>query len=214
MSFLSIAQAYDALPPGEQSQFAEAVRRLFAEGMLWRGDERDRTLYLFLLRRSDLVSGYLGVAGWELRHDERLAIFQLVHREGAHRRRLSRETTIWLLLLRLLYAEQRESTTLQLGRHPTVTVGELYRRYAEYFPGKSVRKKSSLDEGLRTLQALKLIRPAGTGSLRAANTEQLIELLPTLEVVVPANEIAEVAERLATYERGEGRADEAEEREE
>ena len=83
-----------------------------------------------------------------------------------------------------------------------VSVGELAARFAEFFPGKVVRKKGSLDEGLRTLQHLKLIRSAGTSStLRAANSEQLIELLPVLEMVVPAGEISAIAERIREYDR-------------
>jgi hypothetical protein len=52
------------------------------------------------------------------------------------------------------------------------------------------------------LRHLKLIRPAGTsGTLRAANSEQLIELLPVLEMVVPAGEISAIAERIREYDR-------------
>jgi hypothetical protein len=201
MSLHSLANEYDQLPPGEQSQFAEAVQRLLSNGLIWREDENDRRVYGFLARRRELVADYLQIAGWELRHDERIFVYHLVHREGAHRRRLNRDTTIWLLLLRLIYAQQRESTTLSLTRYPVVTVGELIQRYAEFFPGQTVRKKTSLDEALRTLQSLKLIRDAQGGVLRSGNSEQLIELLPTLEIVVPAGAIAAVAERLQEYRR-------------
>lgn len=201
MSLQSFAHEYDQLPPGEQTQFAEAVRRLLGEGLLWREDERDRRLYGFLARRRNLVADYLQVAGWEVRHDERNAIYHLVHREGAHRRRLTRDTTVWLLLLRLIYAEQRESTALSLTRYPAVTVGTVFQRYAEFLPGQVIKKKTSLDDALRTLQSLKLIRDAHGGVLRAANNEQIIELLPTLEIIVPASEIGALIERLTAYDR-------------
>jgi hypothetical protein len=201
MSLKRFAKEYESLPPGEPGQFAEAIRRLLTDGFLWRGEESDYRLYAFLLRRQDLVGSYLQVAGWELHHNERVSIFHLVHREGAHRRRLNRETTIWLLLFRLIYAEQRESMSVKLNRYPTVTVGEFYARYTDFFPGQAVRKKTSLDQALRTLQRLKLIRPATGGALRARNIDQLIELLPTLEIVVPASAIGEVAHRLEEYNR-------------
>ncbi len=195
------AERYTNLPPGDQTLFAEAVRRLLADGLVWREIEGDRRLYNWLVRRSDLVQEYLAVAGWELRGDERAAVFHVVHRDGAHRRRLSRDTTIWLLLLRLLYAQQRESMSVTLTRYPTTTVGTLINRYAEFFPGQVVRKKGSLDEALRTLNTLKLIRPGGGGSLRANNPDQVIELLPTLEIVVPATAITDIAERIGGYNR-------------
>jgi hypothetical protein len=202
MLLTTFAEEYGQLASTEQAQFAEAVRRLLADGLIWREEEADRRTYTFLLRRHELVADYLAVAGWELRHDERVAVFQIVHRDGAHRRRLNRETSIWLFLLRLIYAEKRERMEVSLTRYPLVEVGAVAQRYAEFFPGQNVRKKSSLDEALRTLQSLKLIRAAGGGVLRAGNVEQLIELLPTLEVVVPAGSIAALAERLREYQRG------------
>ncbi|MSP14339.1 MAG: DUF4194 domain-containing protein [Chloroflexi bacterium] len=210
MALTQFAQEYDQLTPGEQAQFAEAVRRLLADGLIWREDENDRRIYAFLSRRRELVADYLQVAGWELRFEERLNIFHVVHREHAHRRRLNRDTTIWLLLLRLIYAEKRESMSIQLTRYPVVAVGEVAGRYAAFFPGQVVRKKTSLEEALRTLQALKLIRAAGGGSLHAGNGEQLIELLPALEVVVPAADISAVVDQLSPYNRstaGEGLAE-------
>jgi hypothetical protein len=210
MPLTTFTREYEELSPNEQAQFAEAVRRLLAEGIIWREEEGDRRVYNFLVRRRELVADYLQVAGWELRHDERVAVFHVVHREGAHLRRLSRDSTVWLLLLRLIYAEQRESLKVTLTRYPIATVGEVAARYAEFFPGKPVRKKTSLEEALRTLERLKLIRPAGgAGALRASNSEQVIELLPTLEIVVPAGEISAVAARLREYDHSvvEGEAD-------
>jgi hypothetical protein len=210
MSLATFANEYSQLGATEQGQFAEAVRRLLADGLVWREEEADRRVYTFLLRRRELVADYLAVAGWELRHDERIGAFQVVHREGAHRRRLSRDTTIWLLLLRLIYAEKRERLEVSLTRHPVIEVAEVAQRYAEFFPGQSVRKKSSLDEALRQLHGAKLIRPAGGGVLRSAGQDQLIELLPTLELVVPASSVAALAERLRGYGRGATEAEEDE----
>lgn len=208
MSLTSFVEAYDQLAPGEQTQFAEAVRRLLSDGLIWREDEQDRRVYNFLVRRRDLVVDYLAVAGWDLRYDERATVFQVVHRDGAHRRRLNRDTTIWLLLLRLIYAEKRERMEVGLTRYPTISVEALYQRYTEFLPGQAVKKKTSLDEALRMLQNLKLIRAGGGGMLRATDNDKLIELLPTLEVVVPGNAISEIAERLREYDRARSSDDE------
>lgn len=199
MSLATFAETFSQLTPGEQAQFAETVKRLLADGLLWREEETDRRLYHFLLRRRELVQEYLSVAGWELNYAERLNLFHLTHREGAHRKRLTRDTTVWLLLLRLLYAEQREHLTLT--RYPVVSLGDIVQRYAEFFPGERVRKKSSLEDALRTLMHLKLVRPANNAPLRINDSEQLIELLPAFEIVVPANEITSIAERLREHKR-------------
>jgi len=202
MNLTQFANDYSQFSSSEQAQFAQAVRRLLADGLIWREDEDDRLVYNFLLRRRELAADYLAVAGWELRHEERLSVFQVVHREGAHRRRLNREQTVWLLLLRLIYAEKRERLEVSLTRYPVVEVGEVAQRYAEFFPGQQVRKRTSLIDALRTFQTLKLVRAAGGGGIRAGQTEQLVELLPMLEIVVPAAGIAALAERLGAYTRG------------
>jgi hypothetical protein len=43
--------------------------------------------------------------------------------------------------------------------------------------------------------------------LRANNPDQVIELLPTLEVVVPSGPITELAERINAYNRSAGDED-------
>jgi hypothetical protein len=201
MSLIAFAEEYNRLSPNEQAQFAEAVRRLLADGLIWREEESERRIYHFIARRAAMARDYLSVAGWELRHDERLGIFQVTHSEGAHRRHLNRDTTIWLLLLRMIYAEKRERLEITLTRHPVVPVGEVAQRYSEFFPGQTVRKKGSLEDALRALHNLKLIRAAGGGAPRVNSAEQLIELLPTLEAVVPAIEISAIAEKLREYYR-------------
>jgi hypothetical protein len=201
MSLIAFVEEYNRFSPTEQAQFAEAVRRLLADGLIWREEESERRIYHFIARRAPLVRDYLGVAGWELNQDERLGIFQVTHREGAHRRRLNRDTTIWLLLMRMMYAEKRERLEVALTRYPVVAVAEIIQRYSEFFPGQTIRKKGSLEDALRTLHNLKLIRAAGGGAPRVSNPEQLIELLPTLEVLVPAHEISNIAEKLREYDR-------------
>lgn len=196
MSLLNFAQEYAQLTAGEQSLFADSVRRLLAEGLIWREEESDRKIYNFLARRGDLVRDYLAVAGWDLHWHELAGVYQVVHREGAHRRRFDRDTTLWLLIMRLLYAEKREKLVLTLTRYPVVTVGDVAERYNAYFPNQRVRKQTSLTNALRILQSLKLIRAARGGVLRAQDSEKQIELLPALEVIVPADSIAQIAERL------------------
>lgn len=199
MALVHFTEEYNQLTSGEQAQFADVVRRLLTDGLIWREEEQDRRIYNFLVMRRELVAEYLQVAGWVVNHHEQANVFYVVHREGSHRRRLSRDTTIWLLLARLVYAEQRERLELSMTRYPTITVGELYQRYTEFFPSQAVRKKTSMDDALRTMQSLKLIRAGGGGSLQASDTEKVIELLPTLEVVVPEAPVAYIAEKLSEY---------------
>ncbi len=195
MQLTDFAQDFSELEASEQALFAESVRRLLAEGIIWREEDKDRRVYNYLQRYRDFVEAYLSVAGWELLYNELLGIFRVRHREGAHRRRLSRDTSIWLLL-RLLYAEKREHMQAITTPNPVTQVSEIIQRYTAYFPGQAVRKKTSLRESLRALSVMKLVHLH-----HMSTADPSVELLPTLEEVVPANAIAEVAARLEEYHR-------------
>ena len=127
---------------------------------------------------------------------------QILHKRGGHRRRLDKDTTIWLLIARLIYAESKESSILALTKNPVCTVGDFVNRYAEHFPGKSFRKKQSLENGLAQLQGIKLIRPAGAKFLFVNNSDALVELLPSLEIVVPATRLKESIDNLKAFAQG------------
>ncbi len=196
MELIDFAQDYGDLSNSEQALFQESVRRLLSEGIIWREETKDQRVYSFLQRHRDLIEAYLAVAGWEMHHNELLGIFRAQHRDGAHRRRLNRDTTVWLLVLRLLYAEKREAMQVITTPNPVVAMSDIILRYTSYFPGQAVRKKTSLQEALRALASMKLVRLH-----RMSSSDPSIELLPTLEEVAPANAIAEVAARLEQFAR-------------
>lgn len=202
------ADTYGELPAHEQALFAETVNKLLTEGMIWYEDAGKTALYAFLRRHGEVVKEYLSLAGWQLTWHEQQRIYQVTHRDGAHRRQLSSPTTICLLLLRLLYAEQQEANTLRLTKYPAITLGDLYRRYQE-LPNARPRWRQHFENALRQLARLNLLRLVGGGSLRLSNPQQVIELLPTLEVIVPAGHAQQVAERLSAYGSG-GNAEETE----
>ncbi len=209
MELVDFAQDYSELTGGEQALFAESARRLLSDGLIWREEEKDRRAYAFLQRHRDLIEAYLAVVGWELHYNELLGIFRVQHRDGAHRRRLNRDTTVWLLLLRLIYAEKRERMEVTATPNPVVALSDIIQRYTAYFPGQVVRKKSSLLEALRALAGMKLVRVH-----RLSSADPSVELLPTLEEVVPANAIAEVAARLQEFTHPEENEQESQVKEE
>jgi hypothetical protein len=200
MSLMRVAQEYEQLGPGEQTTFADTIKRLLADGLVWREDEDDRKAYNFLVRRGDLVRDYLFVSGWRLEFSESTKIYYLVHVDGAHRRRLNKEMTIWLLIVRLLYAEKREHPEASLTRYPVVRVGDIAERYAAFFPNQHLRKKTSLTDALHTLQAMKLIGAVDKAGLSADDPDKMVELRPALEVILQAAEVTALAERLRAFQ--------------
>jgi Domain of unknown function (DUF4194) len=187
----SVLETYRDLSSSEQDLFRDSLRLLMAEGLVHRGIPEHSRVYSFLRRRESLVREYLSIAGWELRFAERQETFHLQHLTGAHREKLDGSTTKWLLLLRLLYAEKREGRGLDLTRNPSVTLEELAQRYSEYFPNEKF--KTRMNDALTTLQTWNL--------LRWHKVEDVLELLPTLEVIVPASGLEEAANKLRELQK-------------
>ena len=191
MAVETIVEQYQELSSNEQDLFRDSLRLLMSEGLLYRGISEHARSYSFLRRRESLVRDYLALAGWELRFAERQETFHLQHLTGAHREKLDLSTTKWLLLLRLLYAGAREGRALELTRNPSVTLEELAQRYAEYFPGEKF--KTRMNDALTTLQTWNL--------LVWHKLEDVLELLPTLEVIVPASSLEEATHKLRELQK-------------
>ncbi len=172
--------------PSPTPDLAPAIDQLLAEGLLWRGREADQRAYNTLTRWREVAAAQLHAKGWVLIHHEPLQTFQAVHRKGKHKRHLSRNTTLCLLVLRLLRAE----TPPGLTQHPVISLSALSARCSD------AGFQPDLGTALPELAALKLIRAAGTGPLRPTQPEQLIELLPALNIAVPSSAVEALAQSL------------------
>lgn len=175
-------------PAAPAPDLTPALDQLLAEGLLWRGREEDRRAYNTLLRWREQAAPQLHAKGWVLVHHESLQTFQAIQRKGKHHRHLNRSTTLCILALRLLRLE----TPAGLTQYPVISLDTLARRCAD------LGFQPDLSLVLPDLVMLKLIRPAGNTPLRPTQPEQLLELLPTLEVAVPASGIDTLARTLAT----------------
>jgi hypothetical protein len=185
---------YDDLSPDDQALFDSTVRKLLREGLIWRELEDDRRAYNFLARRAGLIADHLKREGWSLVHHESLQTFQLIDARGERRRPMDRQTALWLLILRLMYAE---------GGSPVVAVKQVVARAAALAGSESgdPLPAERLSEALFTFQTLKLIRPADGPTLRPANHDSLIELLATLELAIPADAIERAHKQLSPPRR-------------
>jgi hypothetical protein len=167
------------LAPDDQTHLTAALEQLLADGFVWLGHSPDRRAYHDLARWRDLAAAQLRAKGWELIQHDSLPAFQVLHKRGKHRLHFKREAALCLLLLRLLEAE----TPAPLTPHPVVTLAAIESRRADF--GLSF----NLAEALPELAAHKLIRAAGGQTLRPTDPDQLLELLPTLRLVVPDSAI-------------------------
>lgn len=193
----SVGDWLRSLPVGQQTRFSDALQTLMKEGLLWRDDGGDTPTYAYLVRNLSHARAYFHPLGLSLLHHERLHILQLKSNHPGLRRTFNKETTLWALLCRLIYAEKKESSNLALTQNPVVLAGDLYMRYAELFPGRNLRKKAATQEALAALAGAKMIRPHQPLLGHALDPDVLIELLPALEVLMPAAHMKDISDRIA-----------------
>ena len=201
--FEELATWYSTSSSGQQSRFSAALALMMEEGLIWRDEGSDLESYALLVRHLAQAKEYFALAGLKLLHHERLHILQLASEHPGLRRVFSKETTLWALICRLMYSEIKESGTLSVSRYPTVLSGDLYMRYAELFPSRNLRKRTAFSEALSELAAAKMIRSSalavGVGRTATTDPDAVIELLPTLEVLMPVTQLKEISSRLGEF---------------
>lgn len=115
----------DALGESDRQKMASALNRLLANNFLVK--ERDRETYNFLRRNREAAQAFFRFLRWEFILDERHEVVFVQGPDSALRRSFTRDETIWMLILRLIYQEKRES--LSLSEFPMTTLYEIRSKY-------------------------------------------------------------------------------------
>ena len=187
MMFQDISEA-------EQTRVKEAIQRLLEVNLMVKEKERD--LYTVIRRNRQALEVYFRFLGWELTVDERHECVYLHIQGGRLRRRLDREHTVWLLVLRLLYEEKRQG--LSLSDFPMVTLYEIRSKY-ETFRLDWVNR-TTLDKLVKLGMQFHLLDPVDDDT---RSDDARFKLYHTWMYVVQADGLRELVERLGRYETGE-----------
>lgn len=173
----------------EREWIRSVIQSLLACNFLTR--EHDAALYIAARRYREEIAEYFQVIGWEFRVDERYEIVWLLSAGMAHRRALTLEESIWLLVLRLLYEEKR--TGLNLSAFPMTTLAEIRAKYlALHLPDL---KKTAIQ---RLTQLSKQYRLADVLD-RDLSEEARIRLFHTLSLAVDGEELSDLHRKLEIY---------------
>lgn len=173
----------------ERIRIRNVIQSLLSCNFLTR--EHDAALYIAARRYREELAEYFQVIGWEFSVDERYEIVWLLSTGMAHRRALTMEESIWLLVLRLIYEEKR--TGLSLSTFPMTTLAEIHAKYmALHLPEL---KKTALQ---RLTQLSKQYRLADVLD-RELSEEARIRLFHTLALAVDGEELSDLHKRLEIY---------------
>jgi hypothetical protein len=177
----------ERLSDSERDRLRVALNLLFTESFLVRGIEHHAASYRFVTSNFELVEKYLAVAGWGLRRDEMLGVVAFQGPPSA-RHSLSRDESLLLLILRLLFEEKAGEISLHGQR--TVRQQDIMEKY-RVLADATWRKTRYLGM-LRRFQVLRLIRVVGSES----DPEATVILYPSIPFALDGMAVDEAAARI------------------
>ena len=174
----------DRLTDAEKERLRISLNTLFTESFLVRAIEHHAASYRFVTSNFELVEKYLAVAGWGLKRDETLGVIAFQGPPSA-RHTLSRDESVLLLILRLLFEEKSAEISLHGGR--TVRQREILEKYRVL--ADASWKKTRFIAMLRRFQVLRLIRVIGEES----DPESTVILYPSIPFALDGMAVDEAA---------------------
>lgn len=184
---------FQELADSERVRLREAINRLLEVNLLVKDKERE--MYAVIRRNHAELSVYFQFLGWELTVDERHECVYLHIKDSRLRRRLDRDHTVWLLVLRLLYEEKRQGLTL--SDYPMVTLYDIRSKY-ETFRLEWINR-SVLDKLIRLCIQFQLLETLDNDT---RTDDARFKLFHTWMYVIQVDEIKQLTERLERYESG------------
>jgi hypothetical protein len=164
--------------------FTEAVQSLQRHSYVIRGGAlRMDPIYAFLEKNEDLVNAYLTLGGWRLHLDREKGTARIFHPESHGRVRFNKGETTLILVLRLLYHEQKRISS-ELP-DPIVTVGAIREKLHALLPAASVKpflSRRALGVWLRKLEDFRILSFETSPYL--INDDTRLKLYPVLEHLI------------------------------
>lgn len=181
------------LSESEREKVSTAINRLLAVNFA--AKEKDRETYMIVRRHRDAVERFFRFLKWSLVVDERHECIFVQAADGGMRARLNRDQSIWLLVLRLLYQEKRQ--TLSLSEFPMTTTFEIRSKYETFrLPWLN---RTNLEQNVRLCSRYQLM-DALDDDVRVDDCRY--RLFHTWQYAVQADELVTVQEKLRHYESG------------
>lgn len=118
----------EALTESEKQKMSVALNRLLTNNFLIK--EKDRETYMLLRRNREAAQAFFRFLNWEFILDERHEVIFVQGADSSNRRSFTRDETLWMLILRLIYQEKREA--LSLSEYPMTTLYEIRSKYETF----------------------------------------------------------------------------------
>ncbi len=183
---------FDQLSEPERVVLRDLINRLLNVNFLVKVLERER--YQVARKLRGPLEEFFKFLNWDFQLDDRNECIFAFSKEGAHRMRLTREESVALLVIRLIYQEKRQGVILT--EFPLTTKYEIRAKFDTFrlaFPGKT-----RFQEIIKLLSQYKLLQTLDED----INLDDCrFRLFHTLLYALDADSIDRIQERIKAYEQ-------------
>jgi len=182
--------ALELLGEADRQKMSAALNRLLMNNILIK--EKDRETYMFIRRNRESAHAFFRFLGWDFVLDERHECIYVQSPDSGLRRSLTRDETLWMLILRLIYQEKREG--LSLSEFPMTTLYEIRSKYETFrIPWLNV---TTLDRMIRLCTRYQLL-DALDSDIRMDDAR--FRLFHSWIYVINMDEVKAITERIERY---------------
>lgn len=180
-----------------KDKFRLYANRLLNECFILKSCEETKSCYYFILREKETFLAYFDFLGYDIIINEEYGIICLNHSYGTGRLRLKMYESMILLILRLIYIEERKKLTDSV----TIHVEEVYDRY--YSLRQKQLSKTDMRSVMSLLKRYHIIRNIDADM---GNPDTRIQIYPSVILSIDSTELNKIYEstqnKLNTYVNG------------
>ena len=193
---MEFCQEFPKLEPAEKERFSTVVTRLLSGHVLTPGSPlRPEPEWRFAERHRELIDAYLRLGGWRFDIDLGLRLGRAVHEGGEQRVRFTKLESLIVCLLRLVYHEQMRDVAEELRCE--LKVGDLKERLIQAGRPPAQVTRRAVADALRRLARHSIVscERGFTGE-----DDEVFQVSSLIEKILPPDRIAELAERVRSYQ--------------
>lgn len=187
---------YRTLNDSKKDLFAKLCGKLLGYNFVYGQLPEDKNDYYYILEMREIIESYFAIIEFQLIHDDTRKIFYLESTADRNRVRLKKmETVILVLLRRFYYIKSKE--TIDSNTNIAITIDELIAALDDtgIYKNKEKVPKTLIIESLSNLKKFKLLN----FDKKNYETNNVIEIFPTVSLVVKINDIDLINHKLKTY---------------
>ena len=181
----------------ERDDFERIANKLMSICFITNKKESDRSDYYFIERFKQVFISYFAIIGWDVVVNQRYGVVSLINNENYNRLNLKLHESILLLILRLLFDEKlREVSEVE---QIVVKLEDIHEKYLALNLKDRVINKTDLRSILSLFRRFNLVELIDKD---LSSDESRLFIYPSILFAVQIDNIAQIHDKLKTYQGG------------